>query len=69
MRITLGHKLAAVVALLSLVAVGISIFALRQANLEQQRAAATEAVAHAVAESARQAPGATVQLDEDRLTM
>jgi methyl-accepting chemotaxis protein len=44
MRITLGHKLAAVVALLSLVAVGISIFALRQANLEQQRAAATEAV-------------------------
>ncbi|MCW2584158.1 MAG: NAD-dependent malic enzyme, partial [Klenkia sp.] len=32
-------------------------------------AAATEAVAHAVAESARQAPGATVQLDETRLTV
>ena len=44
MRITLGHKLAAVVGLLGLVAVGISGFALQQAALEQQRAAVTEAI-------------------------
>ncbi len=44
MRISLGHKLSAVVGLLGLVAVGISTFALQQAKLEQQRAAATEAI-------------------------
>lgn len=44
MRITLGHKLAAVVGLLGLIAVGISGFALQQAAQEQQRAVATEAV-------------------------
>ena len=44
MRITLGHKLAVVVGLLGLVAVGISAFALRQSEQARQRAAATEAV-------------------------
>lgn len=44
MRITLGHKLAAVIGLLALVAAGIAAFALQQAAEEQQRAAATEAV-------------------------
>lgn len=44
MRITLGHKLTVVVGLLGLVAVGISLFSLRQAEQEQQRAAATEVV-------------------------
>lgn len=43
MRITLGHKLTGVVGLLGLVAVGISGFALRQAEGERERAAATEA--------------------------
>ena len=47
MRITLGHKLAVVVGLLGLVAVGISAFALRQSEQARQRAAATEAVWHA----------------------
>lgn len=44
MRITLMHKLAAVVGLLSFVAVGISVFALRQADQEQQRRTEIEAV-------------------------
>ncbi len=44
MRITLGHKLAVVVGLLGLVAVGISAFALRQSEQARQRAASTEAV-------------------------
>lgn len=43
MHITLGHKLTGVVALLGLVAVGISGFALRQAEGERQRIAVTEA--------------------------
>lgn len=43
MRISLAHKLVAVISLLGLVAAGISGFALRQADQEQQRAAATEA--------------------------
>lgn len=44
MRISLAHKLVAVISLLGIVAVGISGFAIRQAEREQQRAAATEAV-------------------------
>ncbi|MFF8803161.1 MULTISPECIES: methyl-accepting chemotaxis protein [unclassified Methylobacterium] len=44
MRITLGHKLAAVVGLLGLVSVGISGFALHQASQEDQRTAVTEAI-------------------------
>jgi hypothetical protein len=44
MRITLGHKLAVVVGLLGLVAVGISAFALRQSEQGRLRAASTEAV-------------------------
>ena len=44
MRISLGHKLAVVVGLLGLVAVGISAFALRQSEQARQRAASTEAV-------------------------
>jgi methyl-accepting chemotaxis protein len=44
MRITLAYKLAAVVGMLSLVAVGISAFALRQVDQEQQRRTETEAV-------------------------
>ncbi|GJE38295.1 methyl-accepting chemotaxis protein [Methylobacterium persicinum] len=43
MRITIGRKLAAVIGLLSLVAVGISVFALRQLSEEQRRAAEVEA--------------------------
>ncbi|MBY0253301.1 MAG: methyl-accepting chemotaxis protein [Methylobacterium organophilum] len=44
MRITLGRKLAAVIGLLSLVAAGISAFALVQAEEERQRNTATEAI-------------------------
>lgn len=47
MRISLAHKLVAVISLLGIVAVGISGFATRQAEQEQQRAAATEAVRNA----------------------
>ncbi len=43
MRITLGHKLTGVVGLLGIVAIGISGFALRQAEGERQRIVATEA--------------------------
>lgn len=43
MRITLGRKLAAVIGLLVLVAVGISVFALRQLSEEQRRAVEIEA--------------------------
>ncbi|MCJ2085316.1 methyl-accepting chemotaxis protein [Methylobacterium sp. E-005] len=44
MRITLGLKLAVVVGLLAVVAIGITVFALRQSNLEQERAAATDKI-------------------------
>jgi len=44
MRISLGLKLAAVVGLLALVAIGIAVFALRQSNWEQERAAATDKI-------------------------
>lgn len=43
MRLTLGHKLTGVVGLLGLVAIGISAFALRQAEGERRQAVATEA--------------------------
>ncbi|PIU08249.1 MULTISPECIES: HAMP domain-containing methyl-accepting chemotaxis protein [Methylobacterium] len=42
MRISLGHKLGVIVALLSLVAIGISAFALRQAGEERHRQEAIE---------------------------
>jgi methyl-accepting chemotaxis protein len=43
-RISLGLKLSVVVGLLSLVAIGIAIFAIRQSNWEQERAAATDRI-------------------------
>ena len=44
MRISLGFKLSAVIALLALVAIGIAAFAIRQSNWEQERAAATDRI-------------------------
>ena len=44
MRISLGFKLAAVVGLLGLVAIGLSVFAVRQTQWEQERAAATDKI-------------------------
>jgi methyl-accepting chemotaxis protein len=44
MRISLGLKLAAVVGLLTVVAIGIAAFAVRQSDLEQERAAATDKI-------------------------
>jgi methyl-accepting chemotaxis protein len=44
MRISLGFKLTAVIGLLSCVAAGISVFAVRQSNWEQERAAATDRI-------------------------
>ena len=44
MRISLGLKLSVVVGLLALVAIGITAFALRQSNWEQERAAATDKI-------------------------
>lgn len=44
MRISLGLKLSAVIGLLALVAVGISLFAIRQSSREQERAAATDKI-------------------------
>ena len=44
MRISLGLKLSTVVGLLAVVAIGISAFAVRQSNWEQERAAATDRI-------------------------
>ena len=44
MRISLGFKLSAVVALLTSVAIGISVFAVHESNWEQERAAATDRI-------------------------
>ena len=44
MRISLGFKLFTVIGLLALVAIGIAIFAVRQSNWEQERAAATDKI-------------------------
>ncbi|WP_457103910.1 methyl-accepting chemotaxis protein [Methylobacterium sp. P5_C11] len=44
MRISLGFKLSAVVGLLALVAIAIAVFAVRQSNWEQERAAATDRI-------------------------
>ncbi|MCJ2051193.1 methyl-accepting chemotaxis protein [Methylobacterium sp. J-070] len=44
MRISLGIKLSTVVGLMACVAVGISAFAVRQSNWEQERAAATDRI-------------------------
>jgi methyl-accepting chemotaxis protein len=44
MRISLGLKLSAVIGLLAFVAVGISLFAIRQSDREQERAAATDKI-------------------------
>jgi methyl-accepting chemotaxis protein len=44
MRVSLGFKLSAVIGLLAAVAIAISVFAIRQSNWEQERAAATDKI-------------------------